>query len=70
MEAETLRGLEQHCPLRLTMNNGETFDVEKPEFMMVSDYEVTVMVQRRGGLRNVTLGLLNIASAEPIGANT
>lgn len=69
MESITLRDLVSNsCPLRLTLNNGGTFDIERPEFVMVSDYEVTVMVNRHGGMRNVTISLVNVASAEPLGA--
>ena len=64
MEADTLREMIHHCPLRLVMNNGNVFDVEKPEFIMVADYEVTVMVRRDGVRRNVTLALVNVSSAE------
>lgn len=35
---------------------------------MVADYETTVTVRRNGVRRNVTISLVNIASAEPTGA--
>lgn len=66
MEPDNLRDLTQACPVRLTMNNGETFDVEKPEFIMVAEFDVAVLVNRDGVKRNVLLALDNIASAESI----
>lgn len=67
MEAETLRNVRlSDYPIRLTANNGQTFDVESPEFIMVSDYEATVMVKREGGMRNVTISILNLVSVESI----
>ena len=64
MEPDNLRDLVQACPVRLTMNNGETFDVDKPEFIMIAGFDVAVLVNRNGKKRNVLLALDNIASAE------
>ncbi|MEM6655733.1 MAG: hypothetical protein AAF596_08020 [Planctomycetota bacterium] len=66
MEPDNLRDLVQACPVRLTMNNGETFDIEQPEFIMVAEFDVAVLVNRDGVKRNVLLALDNIASAESI----
>ena len=70
MEPDNLRELVQACPIRLTMNNGETFDVEKPEFIMVAEFDVAVLVTRNGTKRNVLLALDNIASAESTASST
>ncbi|MEM1305420.1 MAG: hypothetical protein AAGG46_11020 [Planctomycetota bacterium] len=66
MEPDNLRDLVQACPFRLTMINGETFDIEQPEFIMVAEFDVAVLVNRDGVKRNVLLALDNIASAESI----
>ncbi|MEM8865657.1 MAG: hypothetical protein AAGF31_08970 [Planctomycetota bacterium] len=66
MEPDKLRELIHACPVRLTMNNGETFDVEKPEFIMIAEFDVAVMVTRNGRKRNVLIALDNISSAESL----
>ena len=66
MQPDSLRDLVQACPIRLTMKNGEMLDVEKPEFIMVAEFDVAVLVDRDGVKRNVLLALDNIANAESI----
>lgn len=66
MEASDLRLMVSTCPLRITMNTGEVFEVEKPEFILVADYTVTVLVDRDGVKRNVHLALMNIANVESL----
>ena len=66
MEPEDLIARIGACPLRITMNTGETFDVEKPEFITVAETTANVLVTRNGHKRNVLLALLNIANVETL----
>lgn len=66
MEPDDLIARISACPLRITMNTGETFDVEKPEFITVADTTANVLVSRNGRKRNVLLALLNIANVESL----
>ncbi|MEN0111499.1 MAG: hypothetical protein AAF805_12330 [Planctomycetota bacterium] len=66
MEADDLLARIDACPLRITMTSGETFDVEKPEFINVADTTANVLVNRTGKKRNVLLALLNIAAVESL----
>ncbi len=51
------------------MNTGETFDVEKPEFITLAETTANVLVNRNGHKRNVLLALLNIANVESFEAS-
>lgn len=66
MEADDLRAMVRTCPLRITMTSGESFEVEKPEFILVADYTFTVLVNRDGVERNVHLSIMNIANVESL----
>lgn len=66
MEPDNLRELIHACPVRLTMNNGDVFDVEKPEFIRIAEFDVAVLVNRNGRKRNVLIALDNISSAESL----
>lgn len=66
MDSSNLRDLHRACTVRLTMNNGETLDIEKPEFIMVGDFDIAVVVDRDGRKRNVLIALDNISSSESL----
>ena len=66
MEADDLLARVDACPLRITMTNGETFDVDKAEVITVADTTANVLVNRGGKKRNVLLALLNIAAVESL----
>ncbi len=67
MEADDLRSLIPSCPLRIQLNSGEAYTVEKPEFIMVGDYQAAILVRMTGALRTVVIGLMNISSVQPLG---
>jgi hypothetical protein len=66
MEKSDLESMIPGCPLRITMTSGETFDVEKPEFILVAEYTVAILCDRDGVKRNVLLALMNIANVESL----
>jgi hypothetical protein len=43
------------------MNNGDTYDVPSPEFAVVGDFSMTVLVRDKGRLLNKILALVNIS---------
>lgn len=67
MEADGLRSLIPSCPLRIQLNSGEEYTVEKPEFIMVGDYQAALLMRITGAMRTVVVGLMNISSVQPIG---
>ena len=69
MEPDDLIARIGACPLRITMSTGETFDVEKAEFITVAETTANVLVNRNGHKRNVLLALLNIANVESLEAS-
>lgn len=70
MEKSDIEGLVTACPLRITMTSGEVFEVEKPEFITVADYTVSILCDRDGAKRHVLLALMNIANAESLAQPT
>jgi len=67
MEADDLTTLLTQCPLRIEMNSGAVYTVEKPEFIVVSDYQAAILVEFEGVKRIVIIGLMNISSVVPYG---
>lgn len=56
-------------PVRIRMNDGSTYDVEKREFALVSDLTVAVLYRADDGkFRNVILPLVTMVAIEPIAA--
>jgi hypothetical protein len=43
------------------MNNGDTYDVPSPEFVLVSDYSVAILTRDNGRMLNRLLALVNIS---------
>lgn len=67
MEADDLKAMIRQCPLRIVLNSGEKFLVEKPEFILVGTYQASILVPINGALRTVVIGLMNISSVHPLG---
>jgi hypothetical protein len=67
MEKEGIEGQLRHCPLRLRMNDGLEYIVEKPEFITIGDYAASVLQRRDGAMRHTLLSLMNITAVEPLG---
>lgn len=70
MEKEDIEGMVRVCPLRITMTSGEVFEVEKPEFITVAEYTVSILTDRDGVKRHVLLALMNIANVESLAEST
>jgi hypothetical protein len=53
------------------MNNGDTYEVPRPEFALVSDYSVALLTREDGRMLNRLLALVNISevSERPQPAN-
>jgi hypothetical protein len=43
------------------MNNGDTYELPSPEFAIVGDYSMSVLVRDKGHLLNKILALVNIS---------
>jgi hypothetical protein len=61
MEPDEAREWLRRCPIRIRMNNGDTYDVPSPEFALVGDYSVVVLTRRDGRMLNLILALVNIS---------
>jgi hypothetical protein len=61
MESEELRAWIQRGPVRIRMNNGDTCEVQGPEFALVSDYSVAVLIRDKGRMLNRLLSPINIS---------
>jgi hypothetical protein len=61
MEPDELKDWIRRSPVRIRMNNGDTFDVPGPEFALVSDYSVAVLTRENGRMLNRLLALVNIS---------
>jgi hypothetical protein len=66
MEPDEVRGRLRRCPIRVRMNNGDTYDVPSPEFALVGDYSVAVLTRKDGRLLNLLLALVNISEISEI----
>lgn len=67
MEKKDLEEQLPNCPLRIRMNEGREYDVEKPEFIMIGSYTASVLIRKDGAMRPVLLTMVNITSVEPLG---
>ncbi len=61
MEADELRAWLAKSPIRIRMNNGDTYDVPSSEFALVSDNSVAVLARDNGRMLNKLLALVNIS---------
>ncbi|MGL4514123.1 MAG: hypothetical protein ACRCT8_13615 [Lacipirellulaceae bacterium] len=66
MEKEDIEGQLKRCPFRIRMNEGLEYMVEKPEFITIGDYTVSVLLRRDGAMRHTLLSLMNITAVEPL----
>ena len=71
MDREELTELIRQGPVRIKMNNGDSFDVESSEFASVSDIAAAVLVrdEEDGKLRHKHLSLVCIGSVEPLASS-
>jgi len=65
MESDDLKDLLKECPLLIRMNDGREYFVEKPEFIVVADYNAAVLAEDEGVKRIAALSLMNITSVVP-----
>jgi hypothetical protein len=61
MEPDELRAWIRRSPVRIRMNNGDTYDVPSPEFALISDYSVAILTRDNGRVLNRLLALVNIS---------
>jgi hypothetical protein len=61
MEPDELKAWIRRGPVRIRMNNGDTYDVPSPEFALISDYSVAVLTRDNGRMLNRLLSLMNIS---------
>jgi hypothetical protein len=66
MEPDELRDWIRRSPIRIRMNNGDTYDVPGPEFALVSDYSVAVLSRTNGHMLNRLLALINISEVSEL----
>ncbi|MGL4514136.1 MAG: hypothetical protein ACRCT8_13680 [Lacipirellulaceae bacterium] len=67
MDRDSILELIRLGPVRIKMNNGDTFDVPSIEFATVSDLTAAVLVRSEDGkLRHRLLSLVAICSVEPL----
>ncbi len=67
MEQEDVNRLLRQCPLKVRTNDGQVYHVEKPEFITVADYTVSILFDDGGTKRHTVIALMNITSIEPQG---
>jgi len=70
MEQQDLENLIHQCPLRIRMNDGREYLVEKPEFITVGDYTASILFDDAGVKRHAIVGLINISAVVPEGASS
>lgn len=69
LDREELTVLIKEGPVRITMNDGRSFDVESSEFITVSDIAAALLYRANDGKwRHVHLPLVTMTSVEPIAA--
>jgi len=61
MEPDEVRKWLGRCPIRIRMNNGDTYEIPSPEFALVGDYSVAVLTRKDGHMLNLLLALVNIS---------
>jgi hypothetical protein len=61
MEPDELKAWIRRGPVRIRMNNGDTYEVPGPEFALISDYSVAVLTRDNGRMLNRLLSLINIS---------
>ncbi len=67
MDRLELNALIHEGPIRITMNDGRSFDIERPEMASVSDIAAAVLYRADDGkYRHVHLPLVTVISVEPL----
>ena len=61
MEPDELRAWIRRSPVRIRMNNGDTYEVPSPEFALISDYSIAILARDNGRMLNRLLSLINIS---------
>ncbi|MCC7474845.1 MAG: hypothetical protein IT425_05580 [Pirellulales bacterium] len=61
MEPDEVRTWLRRSPIRIRMNNGDMYEIASPEFAIVGDYSMSVLVRDNGRLLNKILALVNIS---------
>lgn len=61
MEPDEVRAWLRRTPIRIRMNNGDTYEVPSPEFAIVGDFSMSVLTRDDGRLLNKILALINIS---------
>jgi hypothetical protein len=61
MEPDEVRTWLGRSPIRIRMNNGDTYDVARPEFALVGDYSIALLTHENGRMLNKLISLLNIS---------
>lgn len=68
MDREELALMISKGPVRVHMNNGDTFEIPNAEMALVGDFSAAVLVRSADGrLRHQYLSLFAICSVEEIG---
>lgn len=68
MDREELMKIIREGPVRITMNDGRSFEVPGPETAVVSDIAASVLYQANDGkYRTIHLPLVTMTSVEPLG---
>jgi hypothetical protein len=70
MEPDEVRAWLRRTPIRIRMNNGDTYDLPNPEFAIVGDYSMSVLVRDSGRLLNKILALVNISEITELEQST
>lgn len=67
MDRQELNALINAGPIRITMNDGRSFDIPGPEMATVSDIAAAVLFRAEDGkLRHAHLPLVTMAGVEPL----
>jgi hypothetical protein len=61
MEPEEVKAWLRRSPIRIRMNNGDTYDLPSAEFAIVGDFSMSVLTRDNGRMLNKILALINIS---------
>ena len=64
MESDELKSLLQQAPVRITMNNGQTFEIPHSEFATVGDYTAALLIKHDARMVHRVITLMNISDVE------
>lgn len=70
MEPDELKDALRQGPVRIKMNNGDTFDVPHSEFISVGDYTAALLIRENGQARHRIVTLVNISDVELLPSET